>query len=338
MDGGEDLLGVPEVDRILAAAVPREAVPGMVPLRKKAPVVEFVSVGSGAGKTHLLYCVAASCTLPVGRGGKGAAVVVFDNDGRFDALRLARIMKSRIRSCGVEVTEVEVEDIARDALRHVHIYRPQSSGSMIEMLEAVPEYLMEFGSHYSADRSLRAILVDSMSAFYWQDRMAESIPGGEELGFQETYQAIVHHLKKASAAFGAFIVVTNWGLHLKDRNRGTSGSPGAISAGAGPEPTPSGGNEHVQMFRSHLPQPWTKFVDVNFVVERDVIAPFSRGASVVEALSRNEAREKQVNKNGFTGWVSFQDLEPDAQNALKGKDGMFHYSITPDEITFSSGP
>jgi hypothetical protein len=73
--------------------------------------------------------------------------------------------------------------LIRASLVHVHVFRPQSAASLLATVESIPAYLLAQPSgkttrpamplppqHYSANRRLHAILLDSASAFYWQDR------------------------------------------------------------------------------------------------------------------------------------------------------------------------
>ncbi|KAF8531692.1 hypothetical protein BDD12DRAFT_682409, partial [Trichophaea hybrida] len=280
------------------------------------PVIEITSVNTASGKTHLLYYITALCILPshwhsVPLRGKNSAVVVFDNDGRFDLCRLHSITRSHILGChkdnGFNISEQDADAVTNAALHHVHIYRPQSSRSIIEMLKGLPEYLLQSDSHHSIQRCLAAILVDGLSAFYWQDKLTGL--GTEAPGYQQTYEIIVQHLREVSAQFGAFIVATNWGLQLVENTMqlvgGLATIPGSESASFG---ATHRGEAQVPAFRSHLPSAWAKFVDLKLVVERDAMIPFQRGISIMEALSDNDVREKAASRNSFTGWVDMRGL------------------------------
>ena len=296
-------------------------------------------MNTACGKTHILYCTAVLSTLPslhgrVPLGGRSAAVVVFDADGRFDVCRLYAIARQHIHRCHQEaesaISEADADAVATSALQHVHLYRPQSSSSLIDMLKGLPDYLLQPGGHSSAQRCLDAVLVDGLSAFYWQDRLT-----GQELGesvYQETYEAIVRRLRQASARFGALIVVTNWGLQLSESTR-----PSFPGVGVPPAPV-SGEAAELPVFRSHLPAVWSNFVDVKLVVMRDATVPFRRGIPIAEALQEGGAREeaREGAASSFTGWVDVRNLSVNLQESLGARDRMFRFSISQDGITFAS--
>jgi hypothetical protein len=238
-------LGIPAMDRLLGLALgPQHSSAG-------GPVVEITSTSTAAGKSHILYYIAALSTLPSAhRGlalhGKGATIVVFDLDGRFDVHRLRRVMNGHILSCFSTTTSStpppsteDLESLTSTALEHIHILRPNSSRELISQLKLLPDHLLDPHSHHhSAHRSLDALLLDGISAFHWQDRL-------DSAGYQNLWELLVHQLKTVATRFGAFVVATNWGLQLSDTTE-----RGRVA------------------FRSHLPPAWGKFVDVKFVVER----------------------------------------------------------------------
>ncbi|KAH0562396.1 hypothetical protein GP486_002919, partial [Trichoglossum hirsutum] len=146
-------------------------------------VVEITSTSPYCGKTHLLYYITAIAVLPskvndVFLNGKEGAVVVLDTDARFDVLRLRQVMKHFIKtrhseaSALSEYDEDGLEGVIRHALLHVHIYHPQSSASLAATIEAIPPYLLcgTGKKHFSSGRALEAVLLDSVSAFVYQDR------------------------------------------------------------------------------------------------------------------------------------------------------------------------
>jgi hypothetical protein len=286
------LLGIPALDRLVGMVLgPQDGSPAA------GPVVEITSTSTAAGKTHVLYYIAALSTLPaqhagVSLHGKSAAIVVFDTDGRFDVHRLRLIMNSHILACfsaaaaasSLPSTE-ELDTLTTAALEHIHIFRPQSSREMMEILKTLPAYLFDFSCHHSAHRRLDALLVDGISAFYWQDRL-------DAAAYPELYQLLVYHLRTVAVRFGAFVVATNWGLHLSDTaSEAGPGSPGKVA------------------FRSHLPPAWGKFVDVKLVVERG-------------------------GPGEFRGWIDTRGLGVRAQGTLKSENVTFRFRIGYEGIVF----
>jgi hypothetical protein len=143
-------------------------------------VVELTSAGSAAGKTELVYLVAAAAILPaahgdVAIGGRAGAVVVLDVDGRFDARRLYAVAGALLRhryaanrpaaaaaghasppaparEAG-DLTDGDDDDdgplspaalrpVLVEALRHVHVFRPTTLADTIATLDALPAYLL----------------------------------------------------------------------------------------------------------------------------------------------------------------------------------------------------
>lgn len=326
------LTNIPALDRILCIALnasppsvedlPQESRPAR---NRYGPVVDITSMSTASGKTHILYHIAMLCTLPeehygVPMNGKAAAVIVFDSDGRFDVQRLYSIMKSHILRChGIsDISDAELGTVAREALSHIHVYRPQSSQSMIKMLSGIRGYLLDLENHYSSNRRLDAILIDGLSSFYWQDRHAGSIEkenGSTE--YQEIYNTLVQRIREVSAQFGAFVVVTNWGLQTFVDNSGDA------SAAAS--------------FRSHLPLAWTKLVDVKLVVQRDDPVTFRSGISIAEALQEREESTEKKDGDHFSGWVDVRALNSGIQANFQDRETTrFHYTIGQDGIQFKS--
>lgn len=160
----------------------------------KGPFIEFISAGSGGGKTHLLYYMTALAILPrTYRGiilnGKDSAVVVLDTDCRFDFQRLTEVMShyviSQLESSfslsqsvnGAQSSTAGkskvIHDLIQSSLSHVHIFRPRSHASLLSTVSSLPMYLFRSTSHASINRPLHSIILDSASAFFWQTRTEE---------------------------------------------------------------------------------------------------------------------------------------------------------------------
>lgn len=122
---------------------------------------------------------------------KPAAALVFDTDARFSIPRLAEIVRARIVSLtslkttttSVETetnTDSNIDELLHIALQNVHIFRPSSLASLVSTLHSLPSYLLappEKSQHYSGSRAVGLLVIDSASAFFWQERMAAE--GGE---------------------------------------------------------------------------------------------------------------------------------------------------------------
>jgi len=333
-------LHIPSLDRIISA-VPRPlGLPNAIsPVQTQqaeriyGPVIDITGVTTASGKTHILYYVAMLSSLPaslrgVALDGKSAAVVIFDSDGRFDVRRLRTMIKAHLQRC-IQISSDSIEDNAVEAtalesLKHIHIYKPQSTADMITMLRSLPEYLLNADGHYSGGRRLDAILVDGMSAFYWQDRHAGSMPTAIP-GYQETYSTLVGLLREISSRFGAFILASNWGLQLVDSfTNGLDSVSGLPLARGSQQPA----------FRSHLPPSWWKFVDIRFVVQRDVATPFRRDITVVEAVAAKTTRPDVSGSYSFSGWMDVRRPRANQPEPQKSKEWGFRYWIDKHGISF----
>ena len=159
---------------------------------RKPPIIEITS-RPGQGKTQLLYFLITIAVLPatdpsseITLGGQNSAVIFLDTDGRFDVSRLAQIMQLYIsihrasqdnklgRQDRYSAQEVIADDndaaLIRTSLEHVHVCAPQSLESLLATLDTLGTYLSGFDEQLSASRCLSAIILDSASAFYWQER------------------------------------------------------------------------------------------------------------------------------------------------------------------------
>lgn len=257
---------------------------------KKEPVVEIASTASAAGKSQLLYYLAAIAVLPEPYGGRSAAVVYIDADGRFDANRLRTVAKSIAQTTSpAETAPAPAADTVKDSLQHVHVLQPASSGSLLATLKTIEAYLLDTQRHVSSTRPLHAILLDSATAFLWQDKLRDQIARIEEIGLPASkieqhrrehrsfvlgtlYAELVSELRRLQGVFGCAVVytVTVW-------TRGVEGG-GAVG------------------FRSSLPSPWGLFPTLRVVVRAVGRGRFEAGVNtwaredwprrVVEGLQR----------------------------------------------------
>ena len=265
---------------------------------KKEPVVEIASTASAAGKSQLLYYLAAIAVLPEPYGGRSAAVVYIDADGRFDANRLRTVAMSIAQTTSPAETApapapapapAAAADTVKDSLQHVHVLQPASSGSLLATLKTIEAYLLDTQRHVSSTRPLHAILLDSATAFLWQDKLRDQIARIEEIGLPASqieqdrrehrsfvlgtlYAELVSELRRLQGVFGCAVVYT-----ATVRTRGVEGG-GAVG------------------FRSSLPSPWGLFPTLRVVVRAVGRGRFEAGVNtwaredwsrrVVEGLQR----------------------------------------------------
>ena len=253
---GHGHLGVKSLDESLQAFTSES---------KKDPVVEIASTASAAGKSQLLYYLAATAVLPQTCGGRSATVVYIDADGRFDAHRLRTVALGIAQATAA--SETATATAVEESLQHVHVFQPTSSGCLLATLRTLEGYLLDVKRHVSSDRPLRAILLDSATAFLWQDKLRDQIARVEEIGLPASeieldrrenrsfvlgtlYAELVGELKRLQGVFGCAVVysATVW-------TRGLEGD--AVG------------------FRSSLPPPWGLFPALRIVTRA---TPTERGA------------------------------------------------------------
>lgn len=154
--------------------------------KKTRPVcLEITSPEADDGKTQLLYYLIAIAILPpsiagVAIGGQQSAVIYLNCDGDFSIDRMVKVLETQILTTikAIRATEhdallpsdAELGSTIEHALRHLHIFSPQSIGSLIKTLESLPAYLYNGNRHPSMHRRVHSIVLDSATAFYWADR------------------------------------------------------------------------------------------------------------------------------------------------------------------------
>jgi len=330
--------------------------------KRPSPVVEISSSLSASGKSQLLYYLIAHAVLqrsfgdsPVG--GHEAAVVLIDTDDRFDAGVLRIVARGIIQQTqGLSISnrnntaqgpsDDELETIVSSALRHVHVFRPQSSSAFLATLCALESYLFTLSCHHSASRPLRMIAIDSVTAFFWQDRLRDEVARTEDIGRPRTeidqereqkqsfylsdlYSELVTELKRLQDRFGCTVVYT--AMISGDRPSTMNSSHSALGPyDRSPSRTPS--------LRPALPAPWGMFPTLRLVVHRDLIRSFPPAISAHDARKDAPTRQNIVRQGKFSAWVNSWGREDwprrvvDSVDALNGGCFSFYVHETGIEI------
>ena len=267
----------------------------------RAPVIELTGATPSSGKTQLLHHIIATTLLPKAYkhspfGGKQAAVALLDLSSNYSILRLQSVLEGRLSAC-LSASDDSIqgyETLVHDSLQHLHIFRPQSHRCLLATIAALPAYFLSNPtSHYSANRPLGAIVINNLSAFFWQDRQdaeeqkdaALEEPDITALDkahslFLTRYRSLVNSLRQVQRLFDCPIIATDWAL----------ATPVYSSDGSS--------------LRPHLPGIWNKFCTVNIVLQRNPVTKFGPGMSVEEVLAEKEQRQDAVDRSGFSGWVN----------------------------------
>ncbi|TFY71048.1 hypothetical protein EVG20_g1946 [Dentipellis fragilis] len=218
------------------------------PLRR-GDVIEIQGSAS-SGKTHLLYHLLVTCVIPSEPrllNGWNKAAVVFDLDGTFDIRRFRQLVLSRItqQHSPYALDQTGAAAVVSQSMRNLRVFRPSSSLQLVANLHSLPLY------HASdlPSSEIALLVIDSVSAFYWQDRFSfeDLRPRQSHLstgtrpamtdagsGTPASLSAtnIVYHILQALQKFQLshvpVTVLSNWGLHpirqhhANDRSAGPS--------------------------------------------------------------------------------------------------------------------
>lgn len=284
-----------------------------------APVVELMSTTPGSGKTHLLYHLTAKAVLPTDIGGRQACVMIVDADGKFSVPRLAQQMAKLSQSDASHdlPTQNELKDVITTALKHVHVFSPQSMESTVATVRSLPSYLFNANRHHSFDRAVAFIALDSASAFYWQAKA--EVENASLLSKQAApssgYIPLAAALKNASRTFNTPVIFTCW--HL-----------GPIKK------SPSAFGSDLRAFRPLLPPPWQTLPTLRLVVQRTAVRKLPVEISVEEALRESEMRQKVVDEGTFECFVNEWGLDERAMQRFQAKGAGFEFRILEESVRF----
>ncbi|KAH9836029.1 Rad51 family DNA repair protein [Teratosphaeria destructans] len=307
--------GLPQLDRLISIALENK-LPASKTKSTQPVMIELMSNGAGGGKTHLLYHMLAHAVLPTTLPGKQACAVVLDTDGHFNIPRLAQQLQ---HLCSRRTHPAQSHDeTVHSALRHIHLFRPQSLASTIATLASLPTYLFDETRRRSFDRPLALIALDSASAFYWPTRAEEeaaalfaaTTPGAARPTSLPTWTHLSAALKDASTAFSCPIILTSWNL-----NRSTAMQQHGH------------GGEVQRMLRPSLPAPLSQLATVRFIVQRLPVRKFPVGISIEEAQREAESRQKAVEEGRFECMVNEWGLDERLLQKLQRAGAGFSFTI-----------
>jgi RecA/RadA recombinase len=313
--------------------------------KRPSPVVEISSSLSGAGKTQLLYYITARTILPriyggISIGGLEAAVVWIDADDQFDVYRLQNVARGILREAREPADEEIIEkdtklfsdaqltELLTSSLEHVHVFRPQSSTALLATLCTLHKYLYDLSRHHSASRPFQMLVIDSVTAFLWQDKLRDEVARTEDIGrsraeidqqrvlkrtfhLSDLYAELVHELKRLQSRFGCAVIYTTTvssGRPSASNTSGQSGPPGPYDRP--PSQTPS--------LRPALPAPWGTFPILRLVVYRDTVRPFPPAMSAHDARKDAPMRQSVVRQGKFSAWVNAWGREEWPRRVIDG--------------------
>lgn len=207
----------------------------------------------------MLYHLTARCILPKSEGGLEGEVVFIDTDYHFDMLRLVTILEHRLSQSSEEGVE--------HCLGRLFLARCRSSTQVLLTLYSLETV---FCSH----PSLRVLVVDSLSAFYWVDRAN----GGESLSAQEaTLKKCSQFLEKAVREYRLVLFATTQSL-MQKTSPAVAGPPSAF----GPP-----GAAAAADFRPYLCAAWQQAVQRRVFFSREDSRPGNQFSLVSRHLKSN---------------------------------------------------
>ncbi|KIX00692.1 uncharacterized protein Z518_09757 [Rhinocladiella mackenziei CBS 650.93] len=275
--------------------------------KPRLATIELTSRKSASGKTMLLHYLSALSILPRDLGGKESTIVYIDNDGRFSAARLLQMMQHHIQTRPADIPETRVKQTAMEALNHAHIFRPQSSAQLISILDSLPTYLLDRSQHLSIHRSLSLIIIDSATAFYWQDRFDQDMARLESPGVsggQSKASEIIDRLKALQERFECCVVFST-----------TPISPPAKRPD-GFHPTAASGPT------SPFLTPWTSYATLTLTLSRTSVPQFPPQMSLEECLRDADKRFKAVRNTTFVADVDWSANQAARVRGTTGEEGF----------------
>jgi len=176
--------------------------------------------GPSVGKTHLLMlsiiiCITPSQYLSVDIGGWNKAAIVLDADHTFDIRRFRQLLFSHLSRvlASFSLQNDALDQLTASLLLNLHVFRPNSSFHLALTILNLPNYHSINLPH----TEIGLVAIDSVSAFYWQDRFyAEQ---QHNVGPSSTHKITsgIEHALKALESFcqshGSTVMLTNWGLN-----------------------------------------------------------------------------------------------------------------------------
>lgn len=291
-------------------------------------MIELTSTAPGGGKTHLLYLFTALAILPSRVGGSEACVVIIDTDGAFSVPRLAQQVRDLFKKHSDVIVDVDAGADLLIALKHVHIFSPQSLASTTATLDSLPTYLFDKSRHYSFDRPVGFIALDSAAAFYWQAKAEEedaallsatTTSGAHKPQSKPApYAQLTTSIKSASVALCCPVIFTAW--HLG--------------------PVPPTAHHHgpgSNSLRPSVPSPLSQVPTVRLIVQRVPVRKFPAGISIAEAQREAEDRQKAVEEGKFECVVNEWDVDERTLQRLQAVGAGFGFSIREEGVIMEEG-
>jgi len=174
--------------------------------------------GPASGKTALLQSLVLACITPSNfpsseshANGWGKGAVVFDCDSRWNPCQLRTLLKHHLHTCSGGPPDQDLDSVVALCLRRVHIFRPSSPLALACTLQGFETYI----STRMSNQVLGIVLLDSVSAFYWESKYVTEtgVPGLNEL------QVALSKLHQLRLKYRPLVLVSSWGLPSQEGGR-----------------------------------------------------------------------------------------------------------------------
>ncbi|XP_021492565.1 DNA repair protein XRCC2 [Meriones unguiculatus] len=216
----------------------------------------------GTGKTEMLYHLTARCILPKSEGGLQIEVLFIDTDYHFDMLRLVTVLEHRLSQSSEETIKL--------CLGRFFLAYCSSSMQLLLTLHSLEAL---FCSH----PSLCLLIVDSLSAFYWTDRVS----GGDSVALQEsTLRKCAQLLERLVSEYRLLLFTTTQTLMQK-----------ASDSAEGPSSSSRHPCEGDTDYRAYLCKAWQRIVKHRVIFSREDDAKGSRFSLVSRHLKSNSLKK-----------------------------------------------
>ncbi|XP_067131788.1 DNA repair protein XRCC2-like [Centruroides vittatus] len=167
---------------------------------------------AGSGKTEILYHFISQCILPkswngIILNGIDCNVLLIDNDYHFNLLRLVTLIEKRIRRENskrhdvINLHDDNVLSFVKERLQKLYILKCSNSEQFLITLCSLEKLLTE--------NDISIIFVDSISAFYWLDRM-NFMDNYKKL--EDYYGSMVMTLKRLVNDYNLILIATKQAL------------------------------------------------------------------------------------------------------------------------------
>lgn len=302
------------------------------------PCIEIASPTTGHGKSHLLYRMITLAVLPPSFAGTllfghNSAVLYFDTDGHFSITRLYTVVRgyvlSRIDRIGTErpgrsgqSKDSDIDAMIEASLQHVHIFSPQSMASLMQTLDKLMMYLGDRTRHHSMHRRIHSIMLDSATAFYWNDRYdtdMANVPDTYEEATQSrgkkiasSYPALRSLLSKLSHQLHCPIIYTASDVQPKYSQPATRSLPSALH------------------------KSWGTFPDLRLLIQQRPVRGFPLATSAEEAARDAKDRSAAVAEAPFEIVVNYdgnEDWNGETRDIVRTGRGKFSIMITTEGVS-----